>query len=234
MTKKELLKKLEKSILQHDVSLEGYYKRYYPELKDLLYIIPEDMEIKYRDGREPLAVKNFPKDFNTFCLECIESFRHLPPEGSTNAMEDFLTGLIDSLKEWLSAFKDDLLKVTSLRIGVYQRKSAKRKIWSVALILLGIVSVAATIFAVMEIYGAVAFGDGKIGAIIGAVGFSVDVLAFVVERFMDMRSSNSLEKDIAAALNGGKATDMERFEKKYRFVFKDNNIACCGSSITKY
>ncbi len=233
MTKQELLKKLKGSILEHDVFLKKYYKRYYPKLCDLLYIIPDKMQIKYRDGREPVAIKEFPKDFDAFCRDCSYSGRHFQSKDEKNTMDEFFNRLINSLDEWLSAFKDDLLKVTSLRLGVYQRKrrSVWRKIWSAFLVLLGIASVFATFFAILELYGNISFGDGKIGAIIGAVGFSVDVLAFIVERFMDMHSSKNLEKDIAVALNGNQAADMEKFEKKYHCVIKDNTIACCGGKI---
>lgn len=236
MTKKELLEQIDNSILKNDVLLEGYYIKYYPQLKDLLYIVPAKTKLKYRDGHEPVAIAEFPKDFDAFCRSCTNALKHFPPANNASAIpeiERFFLDLIGSLKEWLSSFSDDLIKLSSIRFGVSERRAKRRKGVAVFLILLGIASVIATVFAILEVYEVGGIGGGKIGSIIGAVGFSVDVLAFVVERIMDMRASTNLENDIVRVLNG-EELKMDEFEKKYQIVIKNNNIACCGSQINNH
>lgn len=102
-------------------------------------------------------------------------------------------------------------KVNSCKQGWRQRKRAVKIVCTIVFCLLGVASIVASILAIIEVRR----GDnGMIGGIIGAIGFSVDVIAFVVERAMDLYATDKMEKSAQAALEHGE-DGVKQFECRY-------------------
>ncbi len=222
MTKRELFEAFDGGIFRDDVHTAEIYEKYYPQISDLLWFMPDNTEIRYRNGVLPASIANFPKDFEIYLRD-----RSTSKQGLAE-IETLMRNICSDLRTWVRDFSQGSSsesRINAVRADWYRRRPSDKKqiFFYIFFITIGIVAIAATVLTVLETFGVVA-GGGKISGVVGAVGFSVDVLAFVTERIMDMRSRREFEAEAAAALSEGEK-GAERFETEHGATYVNSKVS---------
>lgn len=225
MKKKELLDKINNSILKNDCGTKDIYREYYSKIENLLFGLPDDIKIADANGNVPVSISQFPKDLDIFVRDNLST-----GEGIARIGEFFET-LYTELRTWKIGFiknkSEEIADVEAIKTGWYNQRAKRRKIaFIVTSVILVSFIVTAAVLAILEYCGVVKSG-GIIGVILSAVGVVFDVVYNVIERASDLKKTREVETDAAAVVAG--SSGKREFVEKYK-INNGNHVGCAFCS----
>ncbi len=185
MTKKQLLEMLDRSVLKSQSGTKHLYDTYYPRIENLLEFVEGDNEIKNVSAldkfQEKYAFDNFVRD------------------NKAEEIEIILRGMESGIRDWVRNFREtiDCNSYKSMAAGnevsKYVTGKSKRKTVSIVLLALFGCGAAITIlFAFLDNFHVIDYGDTAAGAA-GIIDFAVGVVAFIVERVNDWKTTRTMK-----------------------------------------
>ena len=193
MTKKDLLKMIDKSTLKTDPDKSRIYDIYYPKIKALLTSIDDKEEID-----ELSSLEDFQKnaDFENYIKD------HTAPELETRFTQMFSQlEVFVKYKAAAEKYEDVGKEIADKYETVSKRKHRGYIILGAFMI---VFAAAAAVFAILGIFEVLAYGE-IIASICGVVDFFNGVVFFVYEHNEDLRS-RLLSEEVQNCISKGEIT----------------------------
>lgn len=206
MTKKDLLKMIDKSTLKVDSEKASVYERYYPQIKAILSSVEDNVAINDLSSLDEFVDA--------------DDFENYIKEHDVDELEMRFAQMCAQLEVWIKycgvgrRIADKYETVGKKIVDTYKAVSDKKhKRYLVLGIITVLFAAAAATFAILEIFEVVDFG-GEIASVCGVIDFFNGLVFFVYERNEDLRSE-LLSKEAGSSISEGRVTEeFERYSQK--------------------